>query len=133
MKVKRIGYIGTRTSELDGMTWFLRDVLGLAGGHTSESVTISGLPSGRFDSFEVYTPDHHDARMIPDGVDGTVVCFIVDDLEGALAEIKAAGLEIVGDVVWASEAFDEPAMAGVGWFWVRAPDGRVYAIEQTVD
>jgi hypothetical protein len=51
----------------------------------------------------------------------------------ALAEVQEAGLELAGDVIWAAEAFEEPQMEGVGWFWVRAPDGRVYMIEQTID
>ena len=33
----------------------------------------------------------------------------------------------------AAEVFGEPAMQGLGWFFLRAPDGRVYAIEQSVD
>jgi hypothetical protein len=47
--------------------------------------------------------------------------------------VKEAGLEVIGDVVWAAEAFGAPAMEGVGWFFLRAPDGRVYVIEQSVD
>jgi hypothetical protein len=133
VNVRRIGYLGVRTPEVEGMTWFLRDVLGLPGGDTDASRTASGLPSGRFDLAEVYSPDHRDERMIPHEVDGIIVSFIVDDLEGALEEVKEAGLELVGDVIWAAEAFEAPAMKGVGWFWLRAPDGRIYAVEQSVD
>jgi catechol 2,3-dioxygenase-like lactoylglutathione lyase family enzyme len=133
VQVKRIGYLGVRSSDVPGMTSFVRDVLGLEGGDTDSGRTASALPSGRFDLAEVYSSDFRDARMIPDEVDGMVVAFIVDDLEDALAEVKAAGLELVGDVIWAAEAFDAPALEGVGWFWLRAPDGRIYAIEQSVD
>jgi catechol 2,3-dioxygenase-like lactoylglutathione lyase family enzyme len=133
VKVKRIGYLGVRTSDLRGMTSFFRDVLGLEGGDTNSGRTASALPSGRFDLAEVYSSDFRDPRMIPDEVDGIVVAFIVDDLEEALAEMKEAGLELVGDVVWAAEAFEAPALEGIGWFWVRAPDGRIYAIEQSPD
>lgn len=133
MRVKRIGYIGVRTPQMDRMTWFFREVLGLSAGHTDGSYSVSRLPSGKFDFAEAYSPQLRDPRMIPNEVDGIVVSFIVDDLEGALAEVRQAGLEIVGDLVWAAKAFDEPAFEGVGWFWVRAPDGRVYVIEQSVD
>jgi hypothetical protein len=77
----------------------------------------------------VFTPDHADERMIPHGVD-FVVGFVVDDLERARTEVEAAGLELVGDLIWAAEAFENPDHEGFGWFFVRAPDGRVYAIEQ---
>jgi catechol 2,3-dioxygenase-like lactoylglutathione lyase family enzyme len=133
MRVKRIGYLGVRTPEVERMTWFLRDVLGLEGGDMDAMRTASALPSGRFDLAEVYSPEFSDARMIPDEVDGIVVSFIVDDLKGARAEIEQAGLELVGDVVWAAEAFDAPSLEGIGWFWFRAPDGRVYTIEQAPD
>ena len=50
-----------------------------------------------------------------------------------LAEVQAAGLERVGEPVWAAEAFDDPTLEGFAWFFVRAPDGRVYVIEQVPD
>ena len=95
-----------------------------------KTVTFSRLPTHRRDLVEVYAPGHDDVRMIPDGVD-FMIAFVVDDLKQALTEVKAAGLELVGDVVWAAQAFGNPAFGEFGWFFVRAPDGRVYAIEQT--
>lgn len=133
MNVKRIGYVGMRTEHLERMTWFLRDVLGLSEVMASETFSILQLPTGAFDFAEVYSPGHRDERMIPDGVEGPVVAFVVDNLETALREVKEAGLEVIGNVVWADEAFAQPAMAGVGWFFLRAPDGRVYVIEESVD
>jgi hypothetical protein len=44
-----------------------------------------------------------------------------------------AGLELVGDLVRAAEAFENPAYGGFGWFFARAPDGRVYAFQQVAD
>jgi hypothetical protein len=41
--------------------------------------------------------------MIPDGVEGPVVAFVVENLELTLGEVKEAGLEVMGDVVWAAE------------------------------
>jgi catechol-2,3-dioxygenase len=132
MKVLRIGYAGLRTSRVEEMTSFFRDVLGLESAGDGETVTFTRLPTDRRDLVEVFTPDHRDERMIPDGVD-FMIAFVVDDLEQALAEVKAVGLELVGDVVWAAEAFANPAQEGFGWFFVRAPDGRVYVIEQVPD
>ena len=59
MKVRRVGFVGTRTPNVEATTSFFRDVLGL----------------------EVLRND--------------------------------------------------PAYAGFGWFFLRAPDGNVYAIQQT--
>jgi hypothetical protein len=68
----------------------------------------------------------------PEGVELTIA-FVVDDVEEALSDVRAAGLDVVGDLIWAAEAFGEPAYEGFGWFFVRAPDGHVYAIEQVPD
>jgi hypothetical protein len=35
--------------------------------------------------------------------------------------------------VWAEQAFQQPAYKGFGWFFVGAPDGNVYCIQQTPD
>jgi catechol 2,3-dioxygenase-like lactoylglutathione lyase family enzyme len=129
VKVLRIGYLAVRTPHVVEMTSFFRDVLGLEAAGENETVTFSLLPTGGRDFAEVFSPAHDDDRLIPDGVDSTVG-FVVDDLEQALAEVEAAGLERVGEVVWAAQAFDDPAYEGFGWFFVRAPDGRVYVIEQ---
>jgi catechol 2,3-dioxygenase-like lactoylglutathione lyase family enzyme len=132
MQVKRIGYVGTRTDDVDGMTWFFREVLGLEPVGESETVTFQRLPTHRLDFVEVYAKNHKDTRMIPDDVD-FMIAFIVDDIREAMAEVQAAGLERVGEPVWAAEAFDDPTLEGFAWFFVRAPDGRVYVIEQVPD
>ena len=129
MRVLRLGYVGVRTPYVEETTAFFRDVLGLEAVGESETVTFSLLPTHRRDLVEVYSPDHDDERMIPSGVD-FMIAFVVDDLEQALAEVRAAGVELVGEVVWAAEAFETPAYEGFGWFFVRAPDGRVYVIVQ---
>ena len=132
MRVKRIGYVGLRTHDVDGMTRFFRDVLGLEAAGEDETVTFQRLPTHRRDLVEVYAQEHRDVRMIPDDAD-FVIAFVVDDLREALAEVQAAGLEIVNEPVRAAEAFDDPAFGEFAWFWVRAPDGRIFAIQQVPD
>src|SRR5437879_1730199 len=132
MRVKRIGYVGMRTRDVEGMTRFFRDVLGLEPVGEDETVTFQRLPTHRRDLLEVYAQDHRDARLIPDDAD-FVIAFVVDDIREAMAEVQAAGLELVNEPVWAAEAFDEPAYGEFAWFWVRAPDGRVFAIQQVPD
>jgi catechol 2,3-dioxygenase-like lactoylglutathione lyase family enzyme len=132
VRVKRIGYVGVRTDDVAGMTSFFRDLLGLEAVGEDETVTFQRLPTHVFDLVEVYAQQHRDERMIPDGVD-FMVSFVVDDVRAALVQVQAAGLEIVGGPVWAAEAFGNPDYEDVAWFFVRAPDGRVYAIQQVPD
>ncbi|MGZ4334603.1 MAG: VOC family protein [Gaiellaceae bacterium] len=123
MKVKRVGYVGVRTSEVERMTWFFRDVLGLEAAGEDETVTFTRMPTHRRDLVEVYALEHSDESMIPNDVD-FAISFVVDDVEQARTEVTAAGLE-PSELVWAAE--------GWGWFFVRAPDGRTFAIQQTPD
>jgi hypothetical protein len=132
MSVKRVGYVGVRTSDVGAMTRFFRDVVGLEDAGEKETVTFQRLPTHRADLVEVYATDHDDTRMIPEGVD-FMVGFVVDDIRGALAKVEKAGLELIGDPVWAAEAFDNPSYGDLAWFFVRAPDGRVYVLEQVPD
>ena len=132
MRVKRVGYVGLRTDDLPGMTSFFRDLLGLEASGEGETVTFQRLPSHRYDLVEVYAREHRDPRLIPDDVD-FMIAFVVEDLDEALAEVQAAGLEIVGGPIRAAEAFGNPAYGDFAWFFVRAPDGRVYAIQQVPD
>jgi catechol 2,3-dioxygenase-like lactoylglutathione lyase family enzyme len=132
VRVKRIGYVGLRTDDVGAMTSFFRDVIGLEAAGEGETVTFQRLPTHRRDLVEVYAQEHRDARLIPDDADD-VIAFVVDDLRGAMEEVRAAGLEIVGDPVWAAEAFADPTLGEFAWFFVRAPDGRIFAIEQVPD
>ena len=121
-----------RTDDVDAMTSFFRDVIGLEPAGAGETVTFQRLPTHRRDLVEVYAQDHRDARLIPDDAD-FVMGFVVDDIRAAVTEVQVAGLEIVGEPVWAAEAFDDPTLGEFAWFFVRAPDGRVFAIEQVPD
>ena len=38
--------------------------------------------------------------------------------------------ELIGDIVWAAEVFDNPAMEGYGWFFFRDPDRNIYVMQQ---
>jgi catechol 2,3-dioxygenase-like lactoylglutathione lyase family enzyme len=132
MQVKRIGYVGLRTDDVEGMTSFFRDVIGLDAVREGETVTFQRLPTNPRDFVEVFAQEHRDSRLIPDETD-FVIGFVVDDLEAAMAEVQAAGLEVVGELVRAAEQFGNPALADFGWFFVRAPDGRIFVIEQVPD
>jgi len=132
MQVKRIGYVGMRTDDVHAITSFFRDVIGLEPAGEGETVTLQRLPTHRRDLLEVYAQEHRDARLIPDDAD-VVIAFVVDNIREAMAEVQAAGLEIVGEPVWAAEAFGDPTLGELASYFLRAPDGRVFAIAQVPD
>src|SRR5215471_19148802 len=130
MRVRRIGFLGVRTDRVADTTAFFREVVGLRAVATAESRTVTQLPTGTLDLVEVFADDFRDERLIPEEADGVFVAFIVENLEEARAEVEAAGYEIVGETVWAEEAFSNPNYAGTGWFFVRGPDRNVYVFQQ---
>lgn len=132
MKVKRVGYVGMRTADVEGMTWFLRDVLGLEPVAEQDGMTFQRLPTHPLDLVEVYPEELRNVQLIPDEAD-MVIAFVVDDIRTAMAEVQAAGLELVNEPVWAAEAFGNPGFGDFAWFWVRAPDSRIFCIEQASD
>ena len=73
-----------------------------------------------------------DTRLFPDEVrEGIVVAFAVDDIAGARAELVAAAeVELIGDLVWASDLSGDTSMEGFGWFFFRGPGRNVYVMQQ---
>jgi catechol 2,3-dioxygenase-like lactoylglutathione lyase family enzyme len=127
MNVLRVGFVGTRTANVESTASFFRDVLGLGVVRDDPEWSILQLPTGRLDFVEVYAQDFNEERVAPAGV-SLFVAFVVDDLEGAHREVREAGIE-VSNIVWAAEAFDSPSLEDFGWFFLHAPDGNVYVIE----
>ena len=131
MQIRRISFVGVKTERFDAMADFARDVLGLAPGHRDDGWAVFQLESGDRDLFEVYRPGQYDERLLPRGAGPLTIAFGVDDLPEARAELLEAGIEILADTVWAAEAFGDPGLDGFGWLFFRAPDGHVYALQQT--
>lgn len=122
MNVRRIGFLGTRTANFQLTTDFFQEVIGLETAWTKPDWAGFRLPSGSNDFVEVYGPAKQDTNLLPDSAVGPIVAFIVDDVVGARAEIVAKNIEVLSEVIWAAEGF--------GWFFLRAPDGNIYCIEQ---
>ena len=114
MRVKRIGWAGTRTDEYPAMVAFLQGVLGLTASHEGSDLAAFRLPEGG--TFEVFGPRDQDHAYFSTG---PVVGFVVDDLAAAVRELEEAGVELLGGQV------DE---GGGGWRHFRAPDGNVYEL-----
>ncbi len=130
MHVRRVSFVGVRTKRFDAMAAFAHDVLKLEPGHRDDGWAVFQLESGPRDLFEVYRPGQYDERLLPADAGGVTIAFGVDDLLQARAELLEAGTEIVADVVWAADAFDDPRFEGFGWLFFRAPDGNIYALQQ---
>ena len=103
MRINRVSFLGVRTDEFVAMTAFVRDVLGLQAGHRDDGWAVFELGSGDRDLVEVYRPGRYDERLLPAAVTGPTVAFAVDDLLAARAELLAADIEIVADIVWAAQ------------------------------
>ena len=114
MRVKRIGWAGTRTSEYAAMVAFLQGVLGLTTIQEGSDFAAFQLPEGG--TFEVFGPGDQDHEHF---ATGPVVGFVVEDLPAAVAELEQAGVELLGGHV------DD---RGEGWRHFRAPDGNVYEL-----
>jgi len=131
MNVQRICFVGTRTGTFEATAALFRDVLGLHNTYAEPGWSVFQLASGERDYVEVYGPEMQNAGLFPTEVtDGVVVAFAVDDIVGAREELAAAGVELIGDLVWAADLFASPDMAGYGWFFFRGPDGNIYVMQQ---
>ena len=131
MTIRRVGFVGSRTNDVRAMASFFGDVLGLESVRNDPDWAILQLPTGTFDFVEIYGSAFNDERLAP--ADAKLfVAFIVDDLEAAHTQAKSCGAE-PSDIVLAREVFDQPAYGTLGWFFLRAPDGNVYVIQQDTE
>lgn len=114
MKITGIGWAGVRTPRHTEMNDFCTTVLGLRAGEQDENVAAFALEDGS--KFEVFGAGYGGKEHM---TAGPVVGFVVDDLDGAVAELRAAGVELLGD-------------AGPTWQHFRGPDGNVYELTTAV-
>ena len=115
MKVLGLVWVGTRTTAFAETTAFFRDVMGLAVHSTETDFEVLDVPDGS--TVEVFGPSSSWNRHLTHPVAG----FLVDDLEGAERELRAAGAEIV---------LERQGGDDRGWLHFRAPDGFVYELAE---
>ena len=114
MRVIGVVWVGTRTDKFDETVTFFRDVLGVPLDEVEPDFAWSRMPNTS--QLEIFGPantehDHFTTGPVPE--------FLVEDLPAALEELRAAGVEILG----------EPNVQGTdGWLHFRAPDGNVYGL-----
>jgi catechol 2,3-dioxygenase-like lactoylglutathione lyase family enzyme len=113
MRVLALAWLGTRTTEYTATFAFFRDVLGLKVHSSEADFAVFEVPGGA--TVEVFGPTSRYNQHLTHPVAG----FLVSDLQAALAELHAAGAEIVLPV-----QRGEPR----SWMHFRAPDGFVYEL-----
>ena len=111
MKIQGIVFAGTGTASRPQMAAFARDVLGLSPAHVmGVEADLFDLPDGS--SFAVASPQGMGATFRSLG-------FLVDDIEAAVQELRAAGADVDDDI---SENARER------YVHFRAPDGQLYEL-----
>lgn len=114
MRVLGVVWVGTRTDAFDETVSFFRDVLGVPMEVIAPDFGWSRMPDSS--QLEVFGPSDDEHRHFSTG---PVPEFLVEDLPAALEELRAAGVEVLG----------EPHLEGAsGWLHFRAPDGNVYGL-----
>jgi catechol 2,3-dioxygenase-like lactoylglutathione lyase family enzyme len=113
VRVLSLAWIGTRTPDYPATLAFFRDVLGLTVHSSEPDFAVLEVPDGA--TVEVFGPASRYNQHLTHPVAG----FRVADLEEAVAELRAAGVEIV-----------LPLQRGDGrsWLHFRGPDGFVYEL-----
>jgi catechol 2,3-dioxygenase-like lactoylglutathione lyase family enzyme len=116
MEVKGLSWLGVRTAHNQEMIDFFRSVLGLRLESKESGFVVFRLPNR--DVIEVIALDDSAHTFF---TTAPVVGFLVDDVEAAMKEMEAAGVEFFDDEV-------QRADDGNAWAHFRAPDGNVYEI-----
>jgi catechol 2,3-dioxygenase-like lactoylglutathione lyase family enzyme len=113
MRVLALAWVGTRTTDYAATLSFFKDVLGLNVNSSETDFAVRDVPGGA--TVEVFGPTSQYNQHLTHPVAG----FLVSDLETAVAELQAAGVEIVLPV-----QHGEPR----SWMHFRAPDRFVYEL-----
>jgi catechol 2,3-dioxygenase-like lactoylglutathione lyase family enzyme len=117
MKIIKLGWVGTRTERAEQTVAFLRGVLGLRPELQQQGFWVFKLPDGS--KVEVFGSDSPINRHFSTG---PVAGFLVDDVRGAAAELRSAGVEILLE--------SDVDASGNAWVHFRAPDGNIYEFTQ---
>jgi glyoxylase I family protein len=113
MQVLSLAWVGTRTTEYAATLAFFKDVLGLGLQSSETDFAVLGVRDGA--TVEIFGPASQYNQHLTHPVAG----FLVSDLDDAVGELRAAGVEIV-----------LPVQGGEtrSWMHFRAPDGFVYEL-----
>jgi hypothetical protein len=114
MNVTGIVWMGVRTPAFPQLRHLFGSVMGMPTTHETEGVAWFELGNGA--EIQIYDADDVDHTFFGNG---PVVGFMVDDFAGAVEELVAADVELVGD---------GDANTELRWQHFRGPDGNIYEI-----
>jgi methylmalonyl-CoA/ethylmalonyl-CoA epimerase len=105
MKIKRIEHVGVIVRDLEASRRLWEDCFGIRLGSVEESAArpqrLALYPVGEsmVELIAGTTPDSKHARMIAEGKGGlNHICFEVEDIDEALAELKEKGVPLLDQV-----------------------------------
>jgi predicted enzyme related to lactoylglutathione lyase len=119
MRVYGISWVGVKTDSYRAMRDFFAETAGLRLDGERGEFAVFGLPDGG--KVEIFgagadDPPEQFAR------EKVVAGLLVDDVAAAAAELREAGIELIGPV--------EDGGGGYRWQHFRAPDGKVFELVQ---
>jgi predicted enzyme related to lactoylglutathione lyase len=118
VRARGIAWTGVQTDRFDETERFLRALLGGHPNIQEPGFRLWTLANG--DLFELFAPEHQKGFGT-----GPVVGIQVDDIDGAVASVVAAGGVVVGGY--------GPNDAGYRSVHVRGPDGNIYEVVHDPD
>jgi catechol 2,3-dioxygenase-like lactoylglutathione lyase family enzyme len=116
MKVKGFSWVGVSTDDYDRSMRFFRDLLGLEVWVEGEEQAILKTASGQ--QLEIFGRDEREKQLAA----SPVIAFEIDDIDAAREELRAAGIELIGDV---------GRWNGFAWQYFRSPDGHIFEIKSS--
>ena len=117
MRVKGISWVGVGTSDFEATVRFFTDVLGLTIEVDSDPVAM--LRAGPNQIVEIFGKGSPRGRPLNTP---PAIAFEVDDVEAAQAELKAHGVEIVGE---------RGSWNGHEWLYFRGPENYMFVLKKT--
>ena len=115
MKVSGFSWVGLSTDDFDRSLRFFRDVMGLDVWVEGDRQAILKTTSGQ--QLEIFGSGNRDELM-----QAPVVGFEVDDLDAATEQLRAAGVELIGET---------GSWNGYAWQYFRSPDGHIFEIKSS--
>ncbi len=116
MRVKSFSWVGIATDDFQRSMSFFRDLLGLEVWVQGDEQAI--LKTGAGQQLEIFGRDEREKQLTA----SPVIAFEVDDLEAAREELRAAGIELIGDI---------GRWNGFTWQYFRSPEGYIFEIKSS--
>jgi catechol 2,3-dioxygenase-like lactoylglutathione lyase family enzyme len=118
VKVLGISWAGVRTDRFAETRRLFESILGMGVASEATDFVVFRQPSG--DTFEIFGPRAQLSEPEQFNRNPIVVGFLVDDIDSARAELAAAGIQLLGDLV------RDPG--GYAWQHFRGPDGNTWEL-----